>query len=254
MKESIDFFKAKEIMKNINIIIYGTVRDIEEYFTQSFTNIDILATLFNKALVIIFENDSSDKTRNILKAWSSSNKSSKVSKHIILEDKLIKEIPLRATRLAYCRNKILDYIFQNNYDKEYSYAIHCDLDNRFWSIDFNSICNSFQYPLDSWDAMTCVNKNKKYYDYWALRVNNCWFNKNIFSCEANWPETNFETKTHEFLDILNKTSNLLKCNSSFNGLGIYKLNSLKNCRYNSTFHCSKCNSKKQIIPIGINFA
>lgn len=245
MKESIDFLKAKELMKNMNVIIYGTIRDIEEYFTQSFTNLDILSTFFNKTFMIIFENDSSDKTRDILKAWVNTNKSTNVMKHIILEDALVNKIPLRATRLAYCRNQILDYIFQHNYDKEFSYAIHCDLDNRFWGIDFNSVCNSFQYPLDKWDAMTCVNKNKKYYDYWALRVNNCWFNKNIFSCEANWPETNFETKTHEFLDLLNKTTNLLKCNSSFNGLGIYKLSSIQNCRYNSTFHCNKCKNVKQ---------
>jgi hypothetical protein len=55
MKESIDFLKAKELMKNMNIIIYGTIRDIEEYFTQSFTNLDILATFFNKTFIIIFE-------------------------------------------------------------------------------------------------------------------------------------------------------------------------------------------------------
>ena len=152
--------------------------------------------------------------------------------------------PLRATRLDYCRNKILNYIFDNRLEEEYSYAFHCDLDNRFWSINFDSICNSFQYPLDSWDVMTCVNKNKRYYDYWALRVDNCWFDKNIFSCDANWPETNFETKTHEFIELLNKTTNLLPCNSSFNGLGIYKLSSMKNCRYSANYYCNKCNNTK----------
>ena len=244
MKETIDFHKAKEIMSNINIIIYGTIRNIEEDFIQSFTNLDILASFFKKTHIIIFENDSKDKTRDVLNSWYQNKKKQNISKHIILENNLCSQYPLRATRLAYCRNQILDYIFDNHLEEEYSYAFHCDLDNRFWSINFDSICNSFQYPLESWDVMTCVNKNKKYYDYWALRVDNCWFNKNIFSCDANWPETNFETKTHEFIKLLNKTTNLLLCNSSFNGLGIYKLSSMKNCRYSANYYCSKCKNTK----------
>jgi len=245
MKESIDFYKAKKLMENMNIIIYGTIRNIEKYFSQSFTNLEILASYFKKTFIIIFENDSTDSTRDSLITWLNSNKLENIVKFIILEDNLDQKYPLRATRLAYCRNKILDFIFQNNYDKEYEYAIHCDLDNRFWEIDYNSVCNSFQYPLDKWDVMTSVSRNKKYYDYWALRVENCWFNKNIFSCEAEWPETNFETKTHEFIDILKKTNNLLSCTSSFNGLGIYKLSSMKNSRYSSIFECKECNGLKQ---------
>ena len=245
MEETIDINTAKQLMSNINIIIYGTIRNIEEHFTQSFTNLEILVSFFKKAQIIIFENDSTDKTRNMLISWYNSNNTRhNIHKHIILEDNLDALYPLRAKRLAYCRNKILEYIFDNQLNNEYTYAIHCDMDNRFWCIDYESICNSFQYPLDSWDVMTCVNKNKKYYDYWALRVDNCWFNKNIFSCEAGWPETNFRTKTHEFIDLLNKTSNLLRTNSSFNGLGIYKLSSMKNCRYNADYNCKKCKKTK----------
>ena len=168
-----------------------------------------------------------------------------IQKHVLLEDNLDSLYPLRATRLAYCRNKILSFIFDNQLNNEYTYAIHCDLDDRFWCVDFESICNSFQYSLDDWDAMTCVSKNKKYYDYWALRVDNCWFNKNIFSCTAGWPELNFETKTHEFIKLLNQTPNLLKTNSSFNGLGIYKLSAIKNCKYDATFVCNKCKNTKK---------
>ena len=110
MKESIDLHKAKEIMSNLNIIIYGTIRNIEEDFIQSFTNLDILASFFKKTHIIIFENDSKDKTRDVLNSWYQNNKKKKISKHIILDDNLCELFPLRATRLAYCRNKILDYI------------------------------------------------------------------------------------------------------------------------------------------------
>jgi hypothetical protein len=42
--------------------------------------------------------------------------------------------------------------------------------------------------------------------------------------------------------LLKKTSGLLSTTSSFNGLGIYKLNSIVNCRYNAGYKCIKCNN------------
>lgn len=242
LNEIINIHKAEEKMKNINIIVYGSVRDIEMYFVEAFTNLDILADFFNNVTIIIFENDSKDKTRKMLQSWKSTE-TSKIKKHLILESDIDVIYPLRATRLAYCRNKILQYIFENNLDSSHEYAFHCDLDNRFWCIDYKSICNSFQYDLNSWDVMTSVGKNKTYYDYWALRMNDSWFNKNIFSCEAE--NIQFTTKTDEFIKLLKNTNTLLKTNSSFNGLGIYKLSKLKTCRYDASYKCNKCFNKNR---------
>ena len=240
MKEIINIDDAKTIMKGLNVIIYGTIRDIENDFMSSFTNIDIMCQYFNKVFIIIFENDSKDKTRELLMEWSNVFLNKNTIKHIILKQDLDIYYPLRAHRLAYCRNLILNYICDNNLHHTYTYAIHCDLDNRFWSIDFDSICNSFQYDLNLWDMISCVNTNKTYYDYWALRCNSSWFNKNIFSCDAN--NINYETKTGEFYNLLKNTSGLLSTTSSFNGMGIYKVNSIVNCRYNANYNCSKCNN------------
>ena len=113
MNEIINIHTAEQKMKNINIIIYGSVRDIEIYFMESFTNLDILSRFFNEVSIIIFENDSKDNTRSMLQSWES-HETVKVKKHLILEDGLDIIYPLRATRLAYCRNKMLQYIFENN--------------------------------------------------------------------------------------------------------------------------------------------
>ena len=241
MKEIINLNEAKQIMKNLNVIIYGTIRNIEEHFLTSFTNLEIISSYFKNSFIIIFENDSTDNTRKLLQAWHQSKKTKiNIKKHIILEENLDEKFPLRATRLAYCRNSILKYIFKNDLYYSYHYAIHCDLDNRFWCIDYESICNCFQYDLNKWDVMTCINKNKNYYDYWALRMENTWFDKNIFSCKSQ--NIHYETKTHEFIDLIKKTEGLLKTKSSFNGLGIYKLKSLKDCYYNASYHCKECNN------------
>lgn len=243
MKEILNFNDSRQKMIETNVIIYGTIRDVENDFFTSFTNIDIICSYFKNAYIIIFENDSNDNTRELLVEWSKKTSSFKIKKHIILKDDLDKLYPLRAHRLAYCRNCILNYIADNNLQQYYSYALHCDLDNRFWSIDFDSIVNCFQYDLNDWDAMTCVNKHRLYYDFWALRCDKSWFNINIFSCDSN--NIDYTTKVGGFETLLKNTSGLIPTTSSFNGLGIYKLSSLLPCRYSAYYYCKKCDNKNR---------
>lgn len=240
MKEIYHLEKAKQIMSGLNIIIYGTIRDIEKHFLNSFLNLDILTHYFHQIYIIILENDSKDNTRNLLLEWQQSKHPSNIKKHIFLLDHLDEKYPLRAHRLAYCRNNILQHIAEININNFYQYAFHCDLDDRFWSINFDSICNCFQYDLNDWDMMSCINKNYQYYDFWALRCENTWFDKNIFSCEAN--NIPYESKTGEFCSFL-KENKLISVNSAFNGLGIYKLSAMKNCYYSAEYNCNKCHNK-----------
>ena len=242
MKEINNIEKAKQIISNLDIIIYGTIRDIERHFLNSFSNIELLTQYFNSAYIIILENDSKDNTRNLLMEWYQSNHSPNIKKHIFLLDNVDDKFPLRAHRLAYCRNIILEYIFNNNLNDNYQYAFHCDLDDRFWYIDFDSMINCFQYDLNEWDMMSCVNKKYSYYDWWALRCENTWFNKNIFSCETE--NINYESKIDEFCNFLKKNQ-LISVNSAFNGFGIYKLSSMKNCYYSAEYYCNKCYNEKR---------
>ena len=245
MFEVIELNESKNLIKSFNVIIYGTIRDIEEHFIKSFTNIDLLCEFFNKVYIIIFENDSLDNTRNLLTSWASFNNVN-VIKHLILDNNLNIRFPQRAHRLAYCRNQILNYIFDNKLDKNYQYAIHCDLDDRFWSLDYDSICNCFQYDLNSWDAMFPINPNYSYYDYWALRCDQTWFKKNIFCCEIKNNEkcNEYENHIQELFEFLRINKNcLISVKSAFNGIGIYKLSSLKNCTYNASYICNTCKGK-----------
>ena len=247
MIETIELNESKNLMKSMNVIIYGTIRDIEEHFIKSFTNIELLCNFFNSVYIIIFENDSIDNTRILLNTWVS-HSNDNIIKHVILENNLNLRFPLRAHRLAYCRNQILNYIFENNLDNTYQYAIHCDLDDRFWSLDYDSICNCFQYDLNTWDAMFPINTNYTYYDYWALRCDQTWFNKNIFCCEIGNRDKVYQFENHisEFYTFLrNNKNSLISVNSAFNAIGIYKLKSLINCRYNASYYCNKCQGKNE---------
>ena len=50
MNEIISLKNAKMIMKNLNVIIYASIRDIEKDFYCCFTNIEKIASYFNKVL------------------------------------------------------------------------------------------------------------------------------------------------------------------------------------------------------------
>ena len=85
MKKIIDINDASKKMSETNVIIYGTIRDIEKEFNTSFLNLDIMSKLFNEVLIIIFENDSIDNTRELLKNWHEVQ-TDKLKKHIILKN------------------------------------------------------------------------------------------------------------------------------------------------------------------------
>ena len=217
-------------------VLYGTIRDIEEDFLSSFINLELISKLFKNVYFIILENDSTDNTRSMLLNWSKDSK----NKRIILKDNLDQYFPLRATRLAYCRNEILNFMKANNFGDKYDYAIHCDLDNRFWSLNKNSLLTCFEDDSLEWDMMSAVSKNRKYYDFWALRCEQSWFNINIFSCENQGVE--YETKVGSFENLLKNTEQLIPVLSSFNGLAIYKTKSLLSSSYDATYRCNVCNN------------
>ena len=217
--------KGQEIMKKYNVIFGGTIRNVEKYIEKGLFNIDQCGKKFNDYAVILYENDSKDKTRSILE------KHKKENYHYIFEDN-IKE-PLRTKRLANGRNKVLEKMREINKDNYYDYFIILDMDNVNHSGKFvDSIETCFDY--ENWDALT-ANQSGLYYDLWALRKKgdidyDCWEKviSNKFNIYAR------------FKYVLSKYKNypeqgLLEVDSAFGGAGIYKIESIpSHCRYVGT--------------------
>jgi len=240
MKNNLIINSIKERIKNYNVVIYGTIRDVEADFLSSFINLEMIGGMFNKVFYVILENDSSDNTRTLLKKWAGEDK----NKKIILLDNLHYYFPLRATRLAFCRNEILKFMRESSFEEDYQFAIHCDLDNRFWSLNPDSICHFFDNSCkDDWDMMSAVSTSRSYYDYWALRCEESWFTRNIFSC-AN-EGIRYESKIETFDSILKNTENPIPVQSSFNGMAIYKIKSLLASNYNSSYYCNVCHNNNE---------
>ena len=221
-------FKSIESFNNNNkykVVIGGCCRDCEKYLPSILKKIKQITHFCEDYQIIIYENDSQDKTLKILKKFEEEFPNVTILSENGIKDKY----QLRTHRLAYCRNKILDVINKSNYHKKYDYFINLDLDNVNTNLDVQSIKKYLDSKFD-FDVGTA--NQKKYYDYWALRTEkydkNCWNNNG--ACIRNnivlddW----FDNYKGTYID---KKEKPIKVISAFEGLGIYKLQSIGDCRY-----------------------
>ena len=217
--------------KENKVIICGCARDVEKYLPKILLKIDDITKLFNNYHIIIYENDSKDNTQQILLDYKKKHKN---KCHIIIEKKVDNKYHLRTHRLAHARNTILDYIFNNELDKSFNYYLNMDLDDVNLNLDINSIKRILNDKLE-WDVVS-ANQLNRYYDYWALRTNkyneNCW-NNGLCSKKKMTLDNWFNIKNK---NKINRDNPPLKVLSAFGGFAIYKMDKIKNCRYDGIYN------------------
>lgn len=229
-RQNIELFENSSNLKEYNVIFCGTCRNIEKYVKKSLDNIDKCGEKFNSYKVVIYENDSSDNTRNLLEENKKDN-------YTYLYEDNIKE-SLRTVRLSNGRNKLLNKVREINKNNEYNFMIMLDLD------DINSN-GKFVESIDScfkkkgWDVLT-GNQSDKYYDIWAFRKKglldyDCW--KEYSNAVKNGMNEE-EAKEKYVFGLFTKfeSSQLIDVDSAFGGIAIYKLSGVpNNCFYKGTY-------------------
>jgi hypothetical protein len=205
----------KNKMKQYNVIFAGACRSVEPHIQNILNHIEKCGKKFNDYSVIIYENDSSDKTREIL------NENKRNNYHYIFEDKILE--PKRTKRLERARNIILDKAREINKNKYYQYLIILDMDDVNDKGKFvETIDNCFL--TEDWDVMT-ANQKGLYYDLWALR------NKDLdYDC---WMELDNDKQPCDKFKIKYNSNELIEVDSAFGGTAIYKLSAIPDvCYYN----------------------
>ncbi len=148
-----------KIIGTKSVVIAGCCRNVENFIKQNLQVIDSIGEQFDKYQVLIFENDSTDSTRQIL------YDKKKPNYEYIFEDNV--NIQKRTERIAYCRNKLLDKIYSDYLT--YDYVLFVDMDDVLASGKLaETIGSCFMYNADQWDGMF-ANSSSYYYDIWALR-------------------------------------------------------------------------------------
>ena len=200
----------------MNCCICGSVKNCGLYLNNVFENIDKICSLFDDYKIIIYYDESTDNTLQILTEYQ------KVNPKLFI---YINKEPLseyRTFRIAKGRNVCLNFIRKNHSD--FPYFIMMDFDDvNSKEVNIEPIKKVFN--RDDWDSVS-FNKTL-YYDIWALSINPFYL-----SC-AHIGENAGKAMSKYIINILNnaKKDDLIQCASAFNGFAIYRTEKFLNCYY-----------------------
>ena len=217
-------------MNNKKIVICSTIRNVEKHLGNYFKTIDNITKNFNQHFIILVQSNSSDNTVIEANKFLSSRKGILINKEI--------DINLyRTQRLEICRNEYLNYIRNSKIVSGYDYLLVLDADSMNNSLNFKSLEKSINSNI-SWNAIF-ANQKYIYYDIWTLRIKNYI----EFDCfqkikKESVNKINLKKLFNEsfsYFFYLNKhfKERFIKVESAFGGLGIYKLNKILKCSYDS---------------------
>lgn len=205
-----------------DIAIVGCARDIEKHLPNVKEKLEMIKTLFRSSKIIIYENDSSDKTLEILSTWNNENFIK------LITEKNVKGI--RTERLAYARNLLYKEAMKHNFDL----LIVIDLDNVINDLSKESIMSCFNKEIvEDW-AMLGANQTVNYYDMFALRTFDNWMDIDLMKCRHIDKLPEHFCLTDRYKNI-QKNNKLLEVKSCFGGTAIYKRQYLSNCNYGKGF-------------------
>ena len=155
-------------MREGSAILCGLTRDDAATLPLTIRRIERTGERFRDYRVILFENDSRDATPAILKRWAAENPRVRVISESIAGTAIARLG--RTERLAWCRNRYLDAIRQDQAYRPFEYVIVADMDlTGGWSLD--GLASGFAHP--GWDAMASNSLGyhylrRTYYDIYAL--------------------------------------------------------------------------------------
>jgi glycosyltransferase involved in cell wall biosynthesis len=229
-------------MNNYKVVIVGCTKNNQKCIRSNLLKLVQIGSQFKDYNIIIYENDSMDNTLQQLQEFKSENKNFDFIHETQIENKYsnFRNIDMRAAILTHGRNILLDQVI-NKYSM-YDYMIMIDMDNVLIGFNPQNICEVFKHNVDEWDVITS-NCTIKYYDIWALRIsNNIWkpeihgkiWNKPIeHDCWRQITQDIHPTRcVDNYQKFITTTMPLIETDSSFGGLGIYKISKIKNCKYN----------------------
>jgi len=218
-------------MENLNIIICGVVKNCRLKLDNNIRLAIETGKLFNTYKIVIYENNSTDGTKEVLQNYKSNPYFKIISEDIdydkIKSDSKIwtyteitgSDAPCRIEQICNSRNKVIEEINSAEYER-FNYVIWIDLDSNGWLPQ--GIINSF-YQSDKWDIVYAngIDNNKNYYDLYAYRGQNQLFGPEIIG-EVFW--TNMR-------QLQFNNNMLLPVYSAFGGIGIFKKNIFKTYKY-----------------------
>jgi len=212
------FPRIQSIIQKRTLYIAGCVKNCGKYLDKVFNNFRKIINLFDSYQIIIAYDESKDNS---------------LSELVRLSQKFdMKIIRANGTSLVSCenicnaRNAILKYLK----GRDYKYLIMVDMDDVCLT-PINIPVLEETLARDDWDAVSF--NHSPYYDIWALSIDkyrfSCWnFNDSTTGSKVEEMQKYIENK----IKNTNK-SDLIECESAFNGFAIYRPEKFIDCEYST---------------------
>ena len=254
---------GKEIASSKKIVLCGLCRNIEQILLKNIEFFESIGEQFQEYKIILFENDSEDKTRDIIKQKSIQNP------NIILLDcgpeypdckfKIKKLYDYgsfsvnRIKKMASFRNLYLNYIKQNISDYDYVLMMDMDIEGYF---NMNGLMEVLSKPV--WDAVFINGRvdfvlSSMMYDILAYIKHNDNYDDYLFenTKQINWNKNwKYIKNKIQFITDNLYMDKWTPVKSAFNGCGIYKMDTLLSSDFIGDYKCEWINFHKKASDSG----
>lgn len=218
---------SAEIDTYSDFFIVGVCRDVEKILELEIKRLFEAIGPKKNVKFFIVESDSADRTSDVLKHLKNKYRNFEFESL----GNLTNHFKLRTERIAYCRNRYMQYLDSNASSD--SIVVIADLDGANSDLTnerFNSI-----WIRSDWDAV-CANQKFAYFDIWALR-------------HPVWSPTDWITEYEQLISEnmrksialkkalyskmirIDEESDWIEVESAFGGLGVYKFKAIRGARY-----------------------
>lgn len=251
-----DIIKGKNVAKNNRINICFIIRDCERQVKNNMKYLERIGSIFKDYRIIIFENDSKDNSRNIIKNFCRKNNKINLIECDTQDCKLSFKKSYeygqfsrsRISKMGFYRNKYLEVAKKTNF--EFTMVIDIDLD--LSQIDINGI----YYCLSKQERWNGIFMNGRVNIPGFLGLASIPYDAQAYSNGYSGCKS-FSNNLYHLKDVLYNYASLIKVNyandlfpvkSSFNGCAIYKTKALNNVDYtnNGDISCEHCYLHKNI--------
>lgn len=223
-----------------NIVVCGCTKNSGSYIANNLSKLYSIHHLFKEFHMVVYENDSTDNTVQILETFKKNNTLFDYISEKGITKKVRNKNRIGPQIIGYGRNRLLEYV-EKNYTDEIDYLLMVDLDTVMENFDKDQLKYIFKHDASSWDALF-ANCEGKYYDIFALRIykdiwipdihSSIWNEPIYYDC---WNIAEKTKNVQKFVRnnqvIIPTTAPLIPVSSAFGGFGIYKYDIIKGIRY-----------------------
>jgi len=214
---------------NEKVLICGIGKDVEVAVPNTIASIEAIGSQFADYQVIIYENNSKDQTKSLFQKWAAKNPKVIFMSETVSKEQLKKEscmqIRNRTETIARARNIVLDKAMRPQFD-DFKYVIIADLDFVHYPWDVANIVDTILHPEHEWDAVFANGS----YDEFALRTLEFPIGQELVG-DYYWSHHEQLRNKLSALDYFRQSQPWIKVYSAFGGLGIYKREAMRGCKY-----------------------